>query len=281
MAGRRRVGKQRTPWQWLYFEVLHHFAGGALRREISVGRVPLRLDAALIGGAPGPDQGRPMPDILSRLWPCTLIEYKGPNEPLRTGELHHLVGCAWLALGSELSHIPHADVGLHVVAPSMTRAFRDDAARSGATIEEEKPGVHRIDGLAFPCMAFETRIIARDNPALAALDPRTFREPDLVRSLRVDWSEILCYVYDLIRGLDPALEATMTQRDSRTLSEFEKRVRAQMFKDASVEERLESLTPEERLRGVPPEEIVKALTPEQIVKALTPEDRERLRRLLH
>lgn len=57
MARRRPwTGEQRAPWQWLYFELLTHVMGsGELRREISVGRIPLRIDAALLGCIPSPD----------------------------------------------------------------------------------------------------------------------------------------------------------------------------------------------------------------------------------
>lgn len=208
------------------------------------------------------------------------MEYKGPSESLRAGELHHLVGGAWLALGTELAYIRHSDVGLHVVAPTLSGAFREDAARAGASPRQQKPGVHVITGIAFPCVAFEARVIAGDNPALALLDPSLLGDPRRMDAL-IDDQDLLCYVYDIIRGLDPALEATMAQQDARALAELRKRVLAQALKDSTAEQKLKGLSPEERLKGLPVEERLKGLPPEDIAKALSPEDRERLRRLLH
>ncbi|GMV41684.1 MAG: hypothetical protein AMXMBFR64_34000 [Myxococcales bacterium] len=313
---RRRAGRRRTPWHFLFYEVLGHLIDGELRREVAVGHLPLRIDAVILRGAPATRPAPHFAEMLSRLSPCTLFELKGPGDSLGLGELHHLVGCAVLALGGELADVPHEDVRLHVCAPALTDAFRTDVQRMGGAIVPEGPGVHRVAGLPFPCFVFETEVLGDTDP-LMDLFRLKHRSP---RGGRVVESELMCYIVDIIRGLSrPAEEAPMTQREAQIMERLRQHAREmilemtheeqlELFRRLPVEERLAGIPPaerlagippqerlagippqerlagippQERLAGIPPEDRLAGIPPEDRIRGLSPEEIERLRRLLH
>jgi hypothetical protein len=101
----------------------------AVRDEVLVGKLPLRVDILLIRRESGqlPETSRrDLAVLLPLLNRFTLIEFKGPTDTLEPGDLAQLVGCAFLWHSQQTERVPQADMSLIVLAPSVNEAVRDE-----------------------------------------------------------------------------------------------------------------------------------------------------------
>jgi hypothetical protein len=102
--------------------------------------------------------------------------------------------------------------------------------------------------------------------------------------------ELLRYVVQQISQVrGQAGELDMSQEDVQVMNDVAEDVRKWFVSEATVEERLEGLspqelmntfTPEERLEGLSAEERTKGLSPEERLGGLSPEERKRMKQLL-
>ena len=87
----------------------------AVRDEVLVGKLPLRVDILLIrreAGQLSEASRRDLSVLVPLLNRFTLIEFKGPTDTLEPGDLAQLVGCAFLWHSQQAERIPQADVSL-------------------------------------------------------------------------------------------------------------------------------------------------------------------------
>jgi hypothetical protein len=87
----------------------------AVRDEVLVGKLPLRVDILLIrreAGQLSEASQRDLSVLVPLLNRFTLIEFKGPTDTLESGDLAQLVGCAFLWHGQQAELVPQADVSL-------------------------------------------------------------------------------------------------------------------------------------------------------------------------
>jgi hypothetical protein len=112
-----RPGKTRTWWHPLLARLLDYelATGYAVRDEVLVGKLPLRVDILLIrreAGQVSEAGRRDLSVLVPLLNRFTLIEFKGPTDTLEPGDLAQLAGCAFLWHSQQAELVPQADVSL-------------------------------------------------------------------------------------------------------------------------------------------------------------------------
>jgi len=115
--GSVRPGKTRTWWHPLLARLLDFelATAYAVRDEVLVGKLPLRVDILLIrreAGELSKTSRRDLSVLVPLLNRFTLIEFKGPTDTLEPGDLAQLAGCALLWHSQQAERIPQADISL-------------------------------------------------------------------------------------------------------------------------------------------------------------------------
>jgi hypothetical protein len=291
-------GKTRTWWHPLLVSLLKKLLGDAyeVQAELHVGRIPLRVDVALIrregGDLPEPAR-RDLALLVEHLNRFTLLEFKGPTDALERGDLDYVVGLAHLYRSQQAEGVHHTELTLMVLAPTKNKPFDDELALSGYAAEELERGVHRIGGPTFPTLLIETDYTTgADQPVLTLFSRAFLRETRRIMDQlsTAGYAPLMQYVVQQIEQFHEARESfAMHHKDTQVMEEVFRDAKEAVLKMLTVEERLRGLPPEERVRGLPPEERVRGLPPEERVRGLTPEERlkglspeelDRLRKLL-
>lgn len=276
--GTNPPGKLRTWWHPLLVRLLEWLLRDSceVRDEVTVGRMPLRLDILLIRRLEIelPELAlRDLPAICRRLNTFTLIEFKSPADSLERGDWNKLLGCAHLFVAQAESGIQSSELTLIILAPRLTTSFRNELQQSRVTIFEEEPGIHRVDGASFPAFVVETdRVAGAAEPALTVFSHEFVEHPSqFVASLKSTHADMLYYVMQQIerfRSQTPGFEGDhMTEKLYQTLEEMEE----SFINRLPIERLLKRASAEERLRG---------LTPEEMLRGLGQAERDRLRKLL-
>ena len=120
-----------TMWHPLLVRILDFTLGSAfsVREEVSVGKVPLRVDILLIrreAGKLSEAQAAEISALLPLLNRFTLMEFKGPTDAMERGDFGQLVGCAFLWHSQQSEPIPQNEVSLVVLAPTVNGVLRDE-----------------------------------------------------------------------------------------------------------------------------------------------------------
>ena len=284
-----QLGKTRTCWHPLLARLLDHVLATAytVHEEVLVGKLPLCVDILLIRREMGEVSEAGRRDLISLL-PLlnrfTLIEFKGPTDALEGGDLAQLAGCAFLWHSQQVDRIPHADISLIVVAPTLNEALRTELESLGGEVGENEPGIFCLGGFRFATYLVETDVMAERGEAVLSLVSRVFlkrRQGIMEQLTRSGHVALLCYMLQQVHqfrslGEDFAMQHT----DSEYLGELEEALLASVLAATPVEKRLSGLTPQERLQGLAPEERLHGLTPEEVAAGLTEEQAARLRALL-
>ena len=106
-----------------------------VEQEVSVGKLPLRVDILLIrreGGQLSEARARELSELLPLLNRFTLIEFKGPTDAMERGDFAQLVGCSYLWHSQLSESVPHEEVSLIVLAPAVSGAFATNCGSWGA-----------------------------------------------------------------------------------------------------------------------------------------------------
>jgi hypothetical protein len=282
-------GKTRTWWHPLLVRLLQHELSGAydVREEVPVGKVPLRLDVVLIrrGDQQLPaDAARNLAALVQRLNRFTLVEFKSPSDVLEHGDFDYLLGCAHLFRAQQADPISSTELSLIVLAPAITRALRRDVQASHWSLEQEEPGIHRIQGPLFATWLIETDGLAGPGEPILTLFSRVFlrNRQHIMNQLRAaGFHGLLYYVLQQIEQFRAAGEPFMIQnKDLEVMDEVEKDLRAAVLKAMSIEQRLEGLSAEQILRVIPPEKRLQSLSADEIAAALSEQQLARLSALL-
>jgi hypothetical protein len=293
-----RPGKTRTWWHPLLVRLLDHLLATAyaVRDEVLVGKLPLRVDILLIRREAGelPEASRrDLSVLLPLLNRFTLIEFKGPTDTLQPGDLAQLVGCAFLWHSQQAERVLHAEISLIVLAPRVNEAVRDEVRCLGWQIREDAAGVHRISGGPFTLWLVETDVMAELGQPILSLVSRVFLDEHerIIQELkRTGHDLLLCYMLQQIEQFRSLGEDfAMQHADTETMSALEEELQTAVLETIPVEKRLRGLPAEDRLRGLPaedrlrglsPEEVLQRFTPEQVAGGLSDEQAARLRELL-
>ncbi len=293
-----RPGRTRTWWHPLLARLLDYelATGYAVRDEVLVGKLPLRVDILLIrreAGQLSEASRRDLSALVPLLNRFTLIEFKGPTDTLEPGDLAQLVGCAFLWHSQQAERVPQADISLIVLAPSVNGAIRDELRCLGWQISEHQAGVHCISGGPFTMWLIETDVMAELGQPVFSLVSRVFlkeHERIIEELTRTGHGMLLCYTLQQIEQFrSMGEEFVMQHADTEYMGELEEELQTAVLETIPVEKRLRGLPAEERLRGLSSEEVLRRFTPREVLGRFTPEElagglsdeqAERLRELL-
>jgi hypothetical protein len=283
-------GKTRTMWHPLLVRILTFALDSAftVEQEVSVGKMPLRVDILLIrreGGRISDASKRDVAELLPLLNRFTLIEFKAPTGTLEPGDFAQLVGCCYLWHSQQSERHSREDISLVVVAPAANVPFRDELRLLGCEIAQHEPGIFRVTGLPFSTWIVETDVMAQRGQPILSLVSRDFlndRESIIERLAAKGEDAMVNYHYMLqqVEQFRAEEDIAMQQAVTDTLKEFDESLLDRMIQEVSAERRLRGLPPEEVLRVVPPEERLRGLSPEQLLAGLSKEDAEKLLELL-
>jgi hypothetical protein len=293
-----RPGKTRTWWHPLLTRLLSHELSTAysVQDEVLVGKLPLRVDILLIrreAGQLSEESQRHLDVLLPLLNRFTLIEFKGPTDTLRPGDLAQLFGCAFLWHGQQSQREPSDDISLIVLAPVANEAAKDELRSFGHQITPHEPGILSVVGAPFTTWLVETDEMARRGQPILSLVSRVFLQAhrSIIERLRAtDHAALLSYILQQIQqfrslGEDFAMQHT----DSELLGQVEEELQAAVLQAIPVEKRLQGLSADEilqaisveqRLRGLSAQERVSGLSPEELAAALSKEQIKRLWELI-
>lgn len=288
---RSRPLQARTIWHPLFVRTLQR----ALPRryfiiepEHPLSQEPLRADIVVVRRRRAPLSFRPavLTDVVALLGEHTLIELKGPTDRLDWTDL-----CK-LSVYSGLYRIERRLPLLRslrriMVAPLLSRSFRDEVRRRRGALSALGPGTWEVEGLEHVTYVIETE---RASDQMIHFFSRPFlREPAAAVAAMSEAERVL--VGELFGEIqqfrqDPHVELRYPDFEEAAMSmqklvdrilEIAPELR---FKGMTPEDRMRGLASEDRLRGLAPEERLRGLAPEDFVKGLSPEARDKLRLLL-
>ncbi len=238
--------------------------------EVLVGKLPLRVDILLVRRETGElsEAGRrDLTVLVPLLNRFTLIEFKGPTDALKQGDLAQLVGCVFLWHSQQEASIPQAEISLIVLAPGVNEAVRDELQSFGWQMGEHESGVHRITGAPFTMWLVETDVMAKRGQPVLSLVSRVLlsdRKRIIEQLTRTGHGLLLWYVLQQIEQFRKmGKEFAMQHADTEYMGDLEEELQTAVLETIPVEKRLRGLPPEERLRGLSPEELADGLTEEQ------------------
>ncbi len=282
-SGSSQPGKTRTMWHPLLVRMLRFALDSAFRvdEEVSVGKVPLRVDILLVRQEDGQISEAKRQDLsvlLALLNRFTLIEFKGPTDTMERGDFAQLLGCSFLWHSQEKELIPHEEVSLVVLLPMVSGPLREELRALGCEASQHEPGIFRVDGLPFVSWLVETDVMAERGHPILSLVSRVFltdRESIIKKLALGGQGPLVRYMVQQIRQFDTEEDLAMQQALSENLTELADELFAKMIEEAPAEQRLRGLSPEERLRGLPPEELAAALSDEKAAQLRDLLDRKR------
>ncbi len=282
-------GKTRTKWHPLLVRMLTFALDSAFKveQEVSVGKLPLRVDILLIrreGGRLSEARARDIAELLPLLNRFTLIEFKAPTDALEPGDFAQLVGCCYLWHSQQSERYSREDISLIVVAPAVNAALRDELRLIGCEIGQHEPGIWRVTGLPFATWIVETDAMAERAQPILSLVSRDFLNDhrSIIERFAAKGEAALAnyrYMVQQVEQFRGEEDFAMQQAVTGTLKQFDEELFDRMIQEAPAERRLRGLPPEERLRGLPPEDVLRAL-PKEFVSGLSEDELARLRELL-
>jgi hypothetical protein len=172
---------------------------------------------------------------------------------------------------------------LVIIAPRLTKPFRDELKILGLNEQEEEVGVWRVrEGcVGHPLWVLETEVLAGLNhPLLSVVSPQFLGEhPAIYNDLsRAGYRDLVVYVaQQVVQFRSRGKEFSMVHVGADT--ELREAL-ADMLKSLPPDDLLEVLTVKDRLKGLPVEDRLEGLPVEDVLRALSPEDRNRMRKLL-
>jgi hypothetical protein len=281
-------GKIRTWWHPLLASLLRWQLGSHyhLEEEVPVGQKPLQIDILLLHKEQGelPQSAR---RILAGLVEClgefTLLEFKSPSDTLRAGDFQTFLAYSLLYRAQHHPLLEPARLHLLVLAPKLTKPYRQELRTLGVTAEPQERGIWRLQGglIVHRTWVLETEELAGlDHPLLTLVSP-TFLENrlatyDLLRE--GGYTNLVVYLAQQVHqfrlwGKEFAMQHLGA--DAELIQ-----VMRDIWETLSPEEREEMWPTEERLKRVPLEDRLRGLSLEDRLRGLTPEELQRVRQLL-
>ncbi|MBV9123070.1 MAG: hypothetical protein JO112_06920 [Planctomycetes bacterium] len=297
-------GKIRTWWHPLLASLLRWQLGShyQLQEEVPVGQKPLQIDILLLHQEQGdlPDSARQiLAGLVEHLGAYTLLEFKSPTDTLRAGDFQTFLAYALLYRAQHHPLLDPEQLHLLVLAPRLTRPYREELRTLGVTLEQHESGIWRLHGgqALHPTWVLETEhLVGLDHPLLSLLSPRFLENKVVVYELlrQGGYTELVVYLGQQIiqfqlRGKEFAMQHLGTDnqmaqalQDLLYLLPPEERLRG-LREDQlaqALQDLLALLPPKDRLKGLSPKDRLKGLSPEEHLEGLSPEELERLRQLL-
>jgi hypothetical protein len=281
-------GKIRTWWHPLLTSLLRWQLGSHyhLEEEVPVGQKPLQIDILLLQKEQGElpaSARRVLAGLVEYLGPLTLLEFKSPSDTLRAGDFQTFLAYALLYRAQNQPLLDPAHLHLLVLAPRLTRPYRQELETLGVTAQAQEPGIWRLQGgmALHPTWVLETEALAGlSHPLLTLVSPTFLANPGSAYDLlhQGGYTNLVVYLTQQIQqfrlhreefamqhlGTEDELkhvlrEILLTMSPQERLETFSKKDLKQLLPEIlatiSVEERLEGLSEEERLQGLTPEQL--------------------------
>ena len=229
--------------------------------------MPLRVDILLVrreGGQLSEAKRQEISALLPLLNRFTLIEFKGPTDAMEQGDFAQLVGCSFLWHSQENEPVPHEEVSLVVLAPTVSGPLRDELRALGFEASQHEPGIFRVTGLPFATWLVETDVMAERGQPVLSLVSRVFLNDRgrIIEELDARAMTPCCATWcNRSNSSDSRGEGFAMQHGlSDDIQEM------QEVGEELLTKILEWVPPERRLRGLSPEELVAGLTDEQAAR---------------
>jgi hypothetical protein len=251
-----------------------------VRSEVPLSEEPLRLDYLLLRKlTPDGESADNGAQTLRQLWPLlprvSVVEYKSPGHPYRSGQLDRLWGYAHTYFANQRGLPRHRadgtpltpaeggpdvrereDLCAVLVIAARLRSLDADVAAMGLTWEDLGGGYSRVQDGLFTLYVVELDVAgpAEGDDLLHSFGHGTVRSLETRRF----WLELV--------GSE---EAEMTMQDLEGYQELMDR----MLDTLPAEQVLSHYAPEQRLAGLPAEQVLSHYAPEQRLAGLDPEQR--------
>ena len=317
-------GKIRTWWHPLLASLLRWQLGSHyhLQEEVPVGQKPLQIDILLLHKEQGelPESARRiLAGLAEYLNEFTMLEFKSPSDTLRAGDFQTFLAYTLLYRAQNDPLLDPGQLNLLVVAPRLTKPYREELQTLSVTVEQEEHGIWRLQGgpVVHRTWVLETEKLAGlEHPLLTVVSPRFRQDGENTYDMlsQGGYDKMVKYMGQQIKqfrllGKEFAMqhlgaedEMQQAWRDFLASLSLEERLeglspeeRRDFLASLPPEERrdllaslppeelhdfLASLPPEERLEGLPAEKRVEGLSLEERLRGLSPEELERLRQLV-
>lgn len=276
---RRAPGKTRTWWHPLLAALLRWQLGEhyQLQEEVPVGLKPLQIDILLLHREKGElseEARKILAGLVERFSEYTLLEFKSPSDTLRAGDFQTFLGYALLYRAQQMPLLAPTRMHLLVLAPRLSRPYREELETLGVEARQEQPGIWRLRGgvAVHPMWLLETEVLTGlAHPLVTLFSPRLLQDRHAI--------------YEQLRQ---GGYGTMVVYLARQVQQFKQQGKEFAMQHLDTEEEMkavmrdiwDSMTLEERLEVTPFEQIFQKLPPEEVVKQLSPQTCERLRQAL-
>ena len=245
-----------------------------LEEEVPVGQKPLQIDILLLQKEQGelPASARQvLAGLVEYLGELTLLEFKSPSDTLRAGDFQTFLAYALLYRAQNQPLLDPTQLHLLVLAPRLTRPYRDELRTLGVTAAQQEAGIWRLQGgmVVHPTWVLETEALAGlSHPLLTLVSPTFLAHPgSAYNQLRQGgYTELVVYLAQQVHQFR-LLGKEFAMQHLGTEDEMEQVLR-EILATMSRKERLEGLSEEERLEGLSPEKRLEGLSEEERLKGL-------------
>ncbi|MBV9123073.1 MAG: hypothetical protein JO112_06935, partial [Planctomycetes bacterium] len=104
----------------------------------------------------------------------TLLEFKSPSDTLRGGDFRTFLAYAMLYGAQHQPLLDPTQLHLLVLAPRLTKPYREELRMLGVTTNQQEPGIWRLQGgpVIHPTWVLETEhLVGLSHPLLSLLSP--------------------------------------------------------------------------------------------------------------
>ncbi len=272
-------GKTRTWWHPLLANLLRWQLGSHyhLEEEVPVGLKPLQIDILLLQKEQGelPAGARQvLAGLVEYLGERTLLEFKSPSDTLRAGDFQTFLAYALLYRAQNQPLLEPGRLHLLVLAPRLTRPYREEMQVLGVTAQQQEPGIWSLQGgpVVHPTWVLETEALAGpSHPLLTLFSPKFLEDRVAVYDIlsQGGYTNLVVYLAQQVHQF--RLQGKEFAMQHLGANEEFRKVMRDLWDVMSPEEREEVWPVRERLKG---------LSLEERLEGLTPDDLERLRLLL-
>ena len=205
----------------------------------------------------------------------TLLELKSPSDTLRAGDFQTFLAYAMLYRAQNEPLLATDRLNLLVLAPHLTKPYREELRTLGVTPRQEKPGIWALEGgaVSHRTWLLETGVLAGlEHPLLTLFSPQFLSQgPQTYTQLRQGgYTELVVYLAQQIQQFRQK-GAEFAMQHLGTEDEMEQALR-NLVASLPPETRLEGLAPEQRLAGLSPKERVAGLSPKELLASLSSKD---------
>ncbi len=291
--------KIRTWWHPLLVNLLRWQLGSYyhVEEEVPVGQKPLQIDILLLWKDQGelPETARQILAGLAEYFGLyTLLEFKSPSDTLQAGDFQTFLAYALLYRAQNQPLLDPRQLHMLVVAPKLTKPYREELAILGVTAQPQEPGIWRLQGglIVHPTWVLETEVLAGlEHPLLTLISPKFLEDRLGTYQIfrQAGYSNLVVYLAQQVQqfhllGEEFAMQHLGTEDELIT-------VLRDMWKAMPPKERAKMFDPEE-VKQLSTEKEGKQLLHdlimtmsleerlEELLRGLNPEQLERLRLLL-